>query len=294
MDASTRYRFGRCVVDFGRRQVLVDGRPAKVGARAFDLLVALIERRSRVVSKEELLDLVWRDVTVEEGNLQVHIAALRKIIGSDAIVTSAGRGYQFVAQIEDAVAAPAPPEPPQLAVVQDSASSRAPWFRWRRVGIVAAALAGVAALVAGAAMMLAPRPLPSGSPTLAAMPFVNVSGDETSAEFARGLTSDIGADFSHFHDLNIVSAPVTASYARDIDVRQVAKNLNVQYVLTGAVQRQGDAIQASAELTDGASGESVWSNRWQGSVAGDLLAFQADVADSIASTLGSRNFFVIR
>ena len=126
------------------------------------------------------------------------------------------------------------------------------------------------------------------------MPFVDVSGDQTSNEFARGLTSDIGVDFSRFHDLNVIAASVTASYARESDVRRVAKDLRVQYVLTGAVQRQGDAIQASAELIDGATGESVWSNRRQGSVTGDLLAFQADVADSIASTLGSRNFFVMR
>jgi tetratricopeptide (TPR) repeat protein len=65
-------------------------------------------------------------------------------------------------------------------------------------------------------------------------------------------------------------------------------------VLTGAVQREGDLVQVSAQVTDGETGESVWSNRWQGSAEGDLLALQADVADGVASTLGSRNFFVMR
>jgi tetratricopeptide (TPR) repeat protein len=65
-------------------------------------------------------------------------------------------------------------------------------------------------------------------------------------------------------------------------------------VLTGAVQRDSDLVQVSAQVTDGATGESIWSNRWQGRAGGDLLGLQADVADGVASTLGSRNFFVMR
>ena len=84
MDEAFQQRFGRIVVDPARRRLLIDGEPAKIGARAFDLLMALIERRDRVVSKDELLDLVWPNVTVEEGNLQVQIATLRRLLGADA------------------------------------------------------------------------------------------------------------------------------------------------------------------------------------------------------------------
>src|SRR5579862_8602552 len=79
------------------RQLLIDGKPAALGARAFDLLQALIERRDRVVPKEELLDAVWPGLVVEENNLQVQISTLRKLLGPGAIVTIPGRGYQFVA-----------------------------------------------------------------------------------------------------------------------------------------------------------------------------------------------------
>ena len=99
MDASER-RFDRFVVEPGRRRLLVDGEPAKIGSRAFDLLLALIERCDRVVSKNELLSLVWPDATVEEGNLQVHIFALRKLLGADSIATIPGRGYRFTTPIE--------------------------------------------------------------------------------------------------------------------------------------------------------------------------------------------------
>lgn len=89
------YLFGRFTVRPDQRQLLVDGVPATLGARAFDLLLALIERRERLVTKSELLDLVWPGVAVEENNLQVHVSALRKLLGPQAIATIPGRGYRF-------------------------------------------------------------------------------------------------------------------------------------------------------------------------------------------------------
>src|SRR5438552_16804875 len=89
------YRFGRFELSPGTRQVLVDDQPAPIGARAFDVLQALIERRERLVTKDELLDLVWPGLVVEENNLQVQISTLRKLLGAHAIATVLGRGYRF-------------------------------------------------------------------------------------------------------------------------------------------------------------------------------------------------------
>jgi DNA-binding winged helix-turn-helix (wHTH) protein len=83
------------------RQLLVDGAPAKLGSRAFDVLAALVERRGRTVSKNELLEIVWPDVVVEENNLQVQVSALRKLLGAKAIATIPGRGYRFTAALVD-------------------------------------------------------------------------------------------------------------------------------------------------------------------------------------------------
>jgi predicted ATPase/DNA-binding winged helix-turn-helix (wHTH) protein len=77
------------------RQVLVEGQRVVLGARAFDLLVVLVSRRGHVVSKNELLDLVWPGVFVEENNLQTQVSTLRKVLGSQAIATIPGRGYRF-------------------------------------------------------------------------------------------------------------------------------------------------------------------------------------------------------
>lgn len=118
-------RFDRFEVRPGERQLLIDGRAVAIGARAFDVLQALIERRDRVVTKRELLDIVWTDVVVEESNLAVHVSALRKLLGSNVIATIPGRGYRFVAPSEVAVG-PTASSPPSVAPDSGNLPLRAP------------------------------------------------------------------------------------------------------------------------------------------------------------------------
>jgi len=96
-------RFGRFEIRTIERQLCVDGQPATLGSRAFDLLCALVERRERLVTKNELLEVVWPGLVVEENNLQVQISALRKILGASVIATIPGRGYRFTAVLEPAM-----------------------------------------------------------------------------------------------------------------------------------------------------------------------------------------------
>lgn len=88
-------RFGRFALQPDERRLLADGEPVSLGARAFDLLVVLVAHAGRLVSKNELLNLVWSGLVVEENNLQVQISALRKVLGVQAIATVPGHGYQF-------------------------------------------------------------------------------------------------------------------------------------------------------------------------------------------------------
>ncbi|MBI5277413.1 MAG: winged helix-turn-helix domain-containing protein [Burkholderiales bacterium] len=101
-------QIGRLLIDPGERRLLVDGVPCAVGARAFDLLLALARHRDRVVTKAEPLDAVWPGLVVEENNLQVHVSALRKLLGDgrtgseggsagSAIASVAAAGYRAVA-----------------------------------------------------------------------------------------------------------------------------------------------------------------------------------------------------
>ena len=106
------YRCGPLEVRFAERQLLIDGAPAALGARAFDLLVALIERRERMVPKKELLDVVWPGLVIEENNLQVQVATLRKVLGRQAITTVPGLGYRFtLAEVQEQPAASASGSP---------------------------------------------------------------------------------------------------------------------------------------------------------------------------------------
>lgn len=89
------YHFDRFEVRPAERLLLVEGVPTVVGARAFDLLLCLLAHRDRVISKSEILEIVWPDLVVEENNLSVQISTLRKLLGTKAISTIAGRGYRF-------------------------------------------------------------------------------------------------------------------------------------------------------------------------------------------------------
>ena len=95
------YNAGNFEVRPAERRVLKDGDTVALGARAFDLLMALIERRERVVGKDELMTAVWPGLAVEENNLTVQISVVRKALGADAIATVAGRGYRFAREIDE-------------------------------------------------------------------------------------------------------------------------------------------------------------------------------------------------
>jgi non-specific serine/threonine protein kinase len=97
---SVTYRFGRFELQPEERRLLADGLPVHLGSHAFDLLVALAERSGHLLSKDKLLEIVWPRVVVEENTLQVHMSALRKVLGADAIATVPGRGYRFVPEVD--------------------------------------------------------------------------------------------------------------------------------------------------------------------------------------------------
>jgi predicted ATPase/DNA-binding winged helix-turn-helix (wHTH) protein len=101
-------RFGDFELQPRERRLLICGHPAPLGPRAFDLLLVLVERAGKLVTKQELLDRVWPNLIVEENNLQVQVSMLRKILGARAIVTVPGHGYRFMAEPEGKAPAPVP------------------------------------------------------------------------------------------------------------------------------------------------------------------------------------------
>ncbi len=112
---SSELHFGRFAVRLQQRQVLRDGQPVELGARAYDVLIMLLQQRGRMVTRQELVEAAWPGVVVEDNNLSVQIWALRKLLGPAAIATVAGRGYQFTEAVAEGPAAtPAPANEPVM------------------------------------------------------------------------------------------------------------------------------------------------------------------------------------
>ena len=119
------------------------------------------------------------------------------------------------------------------------------------------------------------------------MPFEVAGGDAATDRLARGIANDISIDFSRLRNVDVIGSSTTEAYgSRGADVRRIAGDLNVRYVLTGAIQREGDQFRVSALLQDGGTGASLWSNRWD-RPSGDIFAVQNEVSDGVISTLGA-------
>lgn len=241
---ATIYQVGEFEVRADERRILASGEPVTLGARAFDLLLVLIEHRERVVSKDELIAQVWPDTVVEDGNLTVQVSALRKVLGTHAVITLPGRGYRLGLEV------------PLLSMVRE-----------RR---------GVAA-----------RPdlaLPD-KPSVAVLPFLNLSDDPEQVYFVDGLTDDIITELSRFHDLFVIARNSSFTYRnRSVDVRTVSRELGVRYVVEGSVRRHGQRTRVVAQLIDALSGEHVWAERYD-RVLEDILDLQEEVTRAIVTAV---------
>src|SRR6185369_8798732 len=133
MTLPSALRFGRFELQPLERRLLVDGAPAVLGARAFDLLLALVERPGQLVGKQAWMDLVWPGLVVQENNLAAQVSALRKVLGGDIVATIRGRGYRFSARIdvpaEDPAALVATAAPAGRGAVPDAADAPLPALR---------------------------------------------------------------------------------------------------------------------------------------------------------------------
>jgi class 3 adenylate cyclase/TolB-like protein len=152
--------------------------------------------------------------------------------------------------------------------------------------VIAAALAAL--MVVGGSWWYAHRAALSSVPSIAVMPFEVAGGDPATDRLARGIANDISIDFSRLRNLDVIGSSTTEAYgSKGADVRRIARDLKVRYVLTGAIQREGDQLRVSAQLQDGETGASLWSNRWD-RPSGDIFAVQNEVSDGVISTLGGR------
>lgn len=240
------YTAGDLEVRPGERRVLVGGLPSAIGARAFDLLIALIERRDRVVSKDELLALVWPGVVVEENNLTVQVSALRKVLGADALSTVAGHGYRFTLPLhEGAEVRPPAPMPSQLE----------------------------------------PPLAPADRPSIAVLPFDVLAQDSRMRFLADGLVEDVIALLARVPGFLLISRSSSFEFRqRDEGIAAIARALGVRYIVEGSVRPVGAQVRASTQLVQAESGRVLWSGRIEGSLD-DASDLQEAIARGIIAEL---------
>jgi TolB-like protein/Flp pilus assembly protein TadD len=237
------------------RQLLVDGNAAALGARAFDLLMCLVEHRDRIVSKDELQQHVWPGLVVEESNLTVHVATLRKLLGPQAITTIAGRGYRFTAMMA-AEPNPAAARKPPPTPFGSGAEARTP--------------------------TLSP---PIDKPSLAVLPFANLSGDNAQDYFIDGVVDDITTALSRVRAFFVIARSSSFTYkGRVVDVPQVGRELGVRYVVEGSFRQAGARLRIGVQLVEAATGRLVWSQRFEG-LREDIFELQDQITAQVVAAI---------
>ncbi|MDX8538606.1 tetratricopeptide repeat protein [Mesorhizobium abyssinicae] len=159
--------------------------------------------------------------------------------------------------------------------------------RFRRWVPVAAAAVCLLALTTSATWWFRPIDGVSDKPAIAVLPFDDIGDDEATGRLADGLTEDIVTDLARFPEFDVVARNSTEVYkGKPVDARTVADELDVQYVLAGSIQRQGERVRITAQLVDTRSNNHLWSDRWD-RPAEDVFAVQNEIAEQITNRLGN-------
>ena len=239
---ATAYEFGPFELDAEAEILFRDSRPIVLGQRAVALLRLLLEHAGAPVSKEALFEAAWPGLAIEDSNLTVQIAALRRAFsdacGAEWIETLPRRGYRYVG--------------PQVAIK----------------GLPAAT----------------PPVLPN-KPSVAVLPFTNLSGDAEQEYFADGMVEDIIAGLSRIKWLFVIARHSSFAFkGKVVDVKQAASELGVRYLVQGSVRKDGRRIRISAQMVDAESGYQLWSERFDRPLD-DVFALQDEIALNVVSAI---------
>jgi TolB-like protein len=228
-----------------------DGVVLPLRPKSFDVLVYLAQNPGRLIPKAELIDNVWQNVIVTENSLVQCIKEIREALqdeGQKAIETVSKRGYLFASPVVD--------------------------IEGHEAELAGAAVPGPAS---GEQRAL---PLPD-RPSIAVLPFDNMSGDPAQDYFADGMSEDLITALSRIRWLFVIARNSTFVYkSRAVDVRQVARELGVRYVLEGSVRRAGNQLRVSAQLIDAVTGGHHWAEQYDRKL-GDIFAVQDEITRSV-------------
>lgn len=256
--AEVQFVFGDYVLDLDRRELTRGSDAIAIGPQVFDLLVHLVQNRERVVSKDGLLDVVWRGRIVSESTLASHINAVRKAIGDSGeeqrlIRTVTRKGFRFVGDVREAQSS------------DDSSSLKAEPAKSNEVSAHALTL--------------------PDKPSIAVLSFLNLSGDPEQEYFADGVVEDIITALSRIRWLFVIARNSSFTYkGRAVDVKQVGHELGVRYVLEGSVRKAANRARITGQLIDATTGGHLWAERFEGTLD-DIFELQDQVATSVVGAI---------
>jgi TolB-like protein len=248
------YLFENCALDTERREVRRGSALIPVEPQVFDLLEYLIRNRARVVSKNDLFDSIWAGRIVSESALSTRINAARCAIGDSGVQqrlirTLPRKGIRFVGEVHE-------------EGMSTSASTT-----------------GSSEDHVSPVLTLPDRP------SIAVLPFTNMSGDPEQDYFADGMAEEVITALSRCKWLFVIARNSSFTYkGRTVDVRQVGCDLGVRYVLEGSVRRGGNRLRFTGQLVDTMSGAHIWADRFDGEL-NDVFALQDRFTASIVAAI---------
>ncbi len=281
------YEFGPFRLDPQKRRLLRDSELLRLTPKAFDLLLVLVEESGRTVEKDELLERVWPGTVVEENNLNQNITALRKSLGdsrqeSQYIATIPGVGYRFVADVRKVDSEPVLPlRRKEAKEDKEERSSFAPLReKLFRYALLVFAPLILAALVY--AFYTREKPAPLGISSIMVLPLENLSGDPEQEYFADGMTDALIGDLAKIGSLHVISRTSSMHYkGTKKPMSEIARELNVDAVVEGTVQRSGERVVIRAQLIHAPTDRHLWVNTYERGMR-DILDLQSEIAQAIA------------
>ena len=264
MGEALDFRFADFEIDIARQELRRGGAVVHIEPQVFDLLVHLIRNRERIVSKDELIEVIWQGRIVSEAALSSRISAARRVLGDSGndqtlIRTMYKRGFRFVGELDAGV--------PERVVASDQDRSVAP-------------ADDAVKLVPSAE----PLPLPD-KPSIAVLPFQNMSRDPEQEYFADGLTEDIITGLSRQRWFFVIARNSSFTYkGAAVDVREVAAQLGVRYILEGSVRKAANRVRVTGQLIDASNGNHLWAEKYDRELA-DIFALQDDITSRVIGSV---------
>jgi|SRR5579862_830520 len=304
------YRFGEFVLDSRRHTLSRADSPVFLTPKAFDVLLFLVQNSNRLVTKEELLQAVWGETFVEEGNVAQHVSQLRKALGDNPedprlIATIARKGYRFDANVRvdeaknaasKAAAQVSTAEGLQpdiqaiheLPVNVEIAKASSHWWKAPLVFSLVALLTGAGYL--SWRHFWAAGPPRSQKIMLAVLPFENLTGDPNKEYLADGLTEETISQLGRLNpeQLGVIARTSVMGYKhKDTSLKQIGRDLSVQYLLENSLRESGNHLRLTAQLIQVRDQTHLWSNDFD-YPATDILTVEDDVAKAVAREIQLR------